>query len=100
DLVERAELIRGPASALYGNAAGGVLLLSTRQPPPQTALSVSLTGGEFDFGSLRLEAGGRKDNLGALAAAEHTTFGGVRQHSGFDESTFYGKLVHDSEHGS
>lgn len=100
DLVEQAELVRGPASALYGNAAGGVLLLSTRQPPPQTELSVSLTGGEFDFGSLRLEAGGRKGNLGALAAAEHTTFGGVRRHSGFDESSFYGKLVHDSEHGS
>lgn len=99
DLVERAELIRGPASALYGNAAGGVLLLSTRQPAqPYTRLS--LTGGAFDYGALRLEAGGRQGDFAGLAAAEHTTFGGVRRHSSFDETSFYGKLVRDSRHGS
>ena len=32
DAVERIEVLRGPASALYGNAAGGVILITTRQP--------------------------------------------------------------------
>lgn len=99
-LVERAELIRGPSSALYGNAAGGVLLLSTGAPPPEPTAEVTATAGEFDFGSLRLEAGGRRGDLGALASAKHTTFGGFRDHSDFDETAFYGKLVRDTHNGS
>ena len=30
--IDRVELVRGPASALWGNAAGGVLLLETAPP--------------------------------------------------------------------
>ena len=96
DLVERAELIRGPASALYGNAAGGVLLLSTREPP-QRELGLSLTGGEFGHQALRLEAGGRRGRLAVLAAAERSSFDGSRRHSGFEEAGFYGKLVYDGD---
>ena len=30
----RIEVIRGPASSLYGNAAGGVISIETEPPPP------------------------------------------------------------------
>ncbi|MBX9764386.1 MAG: TonB-dependent receptor plug domain-containing protein [Pseudomonadaceae bacterium] len=45
-LVERMEVLRGPASVLYGNAAGGVLAIETRQPPatPSMQLDVSAAG--------------------------------------------------------
>lgn len=45
-LVERMEVLRGPASVLYGNAAGGVLAMETREPPalPSMQLDLSAAG--------------------------------------------------------
>ena len=40
-VIGRAEVVRGPASAAYGNAAGGVILLET-QPPPAGPLRQEL----------------------------------------------------------
>jgi|FLOH01.1.fsa_nt_gi hemoglobin/transferrin/lactoferrin receptor protein len=43
--IERIEVVRGPASVLYGsNALGGVVNLITRRPP------IDYTSGEFDWG--------------------------------------------------
>ena len=36
-LLSRAEVIRGPASAIYGNTAGGVIQLETEEPPAGAA---------------------------------------------------------------
>ncbi|HSG47457.1 MAG TPA: TonB-dependent receptor [Longimicrobiales bacterium] len=41
----RVELLRGPASALYGNGAGGVLLLETVRPAPGRRLIAGVQGG-------------------------------------------------------
>ncbi|SOB75543.1 iron complex outermembrane recepter protein [Marinobacter sp. LV10R510-11A] len=53
DSAERIEVIRGPASVLYGNAAGGVISVTTadgRRKPEGT--SVRLTGGSDSFGKV------------------------------------------------
>ncbi|HET9029111.1 MAG TPA: TonB-dependent receptor [Candidatus Aquilonibacter sp.] len=57
----RAELLRGPGSALYGSGAiGGVLSLSTFAPTAQPngpALgSVSIAGGTYDYGNAYAQA--------------------------------------------
>ena len=55
-LVRRAEIVRGPASALWGNGSGGVLFLDTR-PEPQTGAplaSVTATGGAWAAPAYRL----------------------------------------------
>ena len=44
-MIDRAELIRGPASLFWGNASGGVLYLSTQQPIPDMRARVRLMGG-------------------------------------------------------
>lgn len=54
--IDRVEVLRGPASALYGpNAADGVVHFISRSPFDSPGLSVSLTGGGQDLfqGSLR-----------------------------------------------
>ena len=58
--LERAEVVRGPASALYGNAAGGVLQLSS-EPAPDAALGqrVRVVGGTDGLTRLQCTTGGR-----------------------------------------
>jgi iron complex outermembrane recepter protein len=45
---ERVEVLRGPFSALYGNASGGVIQLITEAPPKKPKLSASGTIGTND----------------------------------------------------
>jgi iron complex outermembrane recepter protein len=58
--IGRAEVIRGPAAALYGNAAGGVIALTTAEPPAEGLLEARAAAGTYgtgDLGSLlRLQA--------------------------------------------
>lgn len=53
--LERVELLRGPAAALYGNGAGGVLLMETARPAPGERYIVGTEGGSH--GLLRLTGG-------------------------------------------
>ena len=76
DAIERVEVIRGPASALYGaNAFLGVVNVITRYPGVQTHFNVSV-GGEW-FGdtqpgtSVSLTAGGTKGPFELFVAAAH-----------------------------
>lgn len=47
--VDRIEVLRGPASALFGNAAGGVISLSTQATPPERVREdVRFVAGRFD----------------------------------------------------
>ena len=51
DDIDRVEVLRGPASALYGpNAADGVVHFITKSPFESPGTSVSLTGGERSLG--------------------------------------------------
>ena len=78
----RVEVIRGPASALYGNASGGVIRLSTAPPPPVPLASEHrvLAG---SHGLLRLEtsAGGRAGAAAYRAYLSRLSYGGYREHA-------------------
>jgi iron complex outermembrane receptor protein len=48
--IESVEVLKGPASALYGTAeAGGIVNLITKKPTNAPAVSLSMTGGSFRF---------------------------------------------------
>lgn len=55
DAAGRIEVLRGPFSALYGNASGGVIQLFTADAPQPPEWRVGATGGEF--GTARFNAG-------------------------------------------
>ena len=79
----RAEVIRGPASALHGNAAGGVIQLESDHTPE---LSPGLVGGEVRLSAgesglwrLRGAVGGRATTADYSVALSRLTFDGYRQ---------------------
>jgi iron complex outermembrane receptor protein len=82
--LERAEVVRGPASALYGNAAGGVLQL-TSEPAPDAVVGqrVRVVGGSDGLTRLQSTTGGRTaDGRGDwLLSAGRVDYEGFRDFS-------------------
>lgn len=91
-LVERMEVLRGPASVLYGNAAGGVLAMETREPPVLPSMQLDLSAAGLGYQRMRGEIGGSQGNLGGLLAFNSTVLEGYRQHSQAHSNNLTGKL--------
>lgn len=91
-LVERMEVLRGPASVLYGNAAGGVLAMETREPPALPSMQLDLSAAGLGYQRTRGEIGGSEGNLGGLLAFNSTVLEGYRQHSQAHSNNLTGKL--------
>jgi iron complex outermembrane receptor protein len=96
---ERVEVLRGPSSALYGNASGGVINIRTDTPPPDAVVEqwrvvagtfsrsrLPLVGGTPDGTWTRWQSATRVRVGGGTAALTLSRFayGGERQHSSAD----------------
>ena len=77
-----AEVERGPASALYGNAAGGVVLLESA-PPPDSVFGATLRalGGGDGLSRFQGTVGGRAGGAGWTLGASRLAYDGFRQWS-------------------
>ena len=82
-LVRRAEIVRGPASALWGNGSGGVLFLDTI-PDEAPLVSARATGGAFGLRRVEAEAVGRVGGNRAGVAVSHTRGDGFRDYAAFE----------------
>ena len=91
-LVERMEVLRGPASVQYGNAAGGVLAIETREPPALPSMQLDVSTASLGYQRIRAEIGGSAGNLGALLAVNSTRLDGYREHSRAHTNSLTGKL--------
>jgi iron complex outermembrane recepter protein len=76
--VERAEIIRGAASMLYGNAAGGAILLSTAATSSRAGASYSADGGPASYYARIARDFGP---LTARFLVSHVDYRGWREHS-------------------
>lgn len=80
--VGRIEVIRGAASALYGNASGGVINLRTAAPPAQRiAGEVSQWVGDYGLSRTTIKGGGISGPAYYQADASHVRNGGYRIYS-------------------
>jgi iron complex outermembrane receptor protein len=79
--LSRAEVIRGPASALHGNAAGGVIQLETDVISPDRSAGGSFRADVGDHGLRRhqLWLGGRRDSTAVSVVGSRLFFDGFRQ---------------------
>lgn len=74
------DVVRGPAAALYGNAAGGVLHLHSR-PVTRNAFQVSLLTGSDGLQQLRLRADIVRGENRFHIGGSHTDTDGFRDHA-------------------
>ncbi|MBI3783064.1 MAG: TonB-dependent receptor [Deltaproteobacteria bacterium] len=93
--VRRIEVLRGPASALYGNAAGGVIQLFTEDGPDQPYAEARLTGGSWGLQKYLVKGGGRSGKARFFLSGSYLQLGGYRTHSGTVSGVANGKLRYD-----
>lgn len=86
------EVLRGPFSALYGNAAGGVISIETEDGPPTPTLEPSLLFGSYGTWREALKFGGQWGRVNGLVEGSHFHTEGYRQHSEANRDQFNGKL--------
>ena len=85
---ERIEVLRGPFSALYGNASGGVIAVDTRDPPGEPTLESDVVLGSYQT----KKAGVRFGGSNALGDASLFQTNGYRDHSWARREQYNAKL--------
>jgi outer membrane receptor for ferrienterochelin and colicins len=97
DNIERIEVVRGPASALYGaNALGGVVNIITREAKDEKVTAeVNVAGGSFGTQISRLNFATRDTNIKAYFTVSKNTSNGWRKNSEYDSDNFTGRLTYD-----
>ncbi len=91
-LAERVEVLRGPASVLYGsNAMGGVVNIVTRKQE-KDGVSTHMDVGAGSYGTVQAEASNqvRKGRFSSTVAAQYQRSDNHRPHMGFEQ---YGGFV-------
>jgi len=78
---ERIEVLRGPFSTLYGNAAGGVIQVFTEDGPAEPTLTGSAYLGSYDTYKLGAKFGGTSGPTNYLANVSRFQTDGYRDHS-------------------
>jgi iron complex outermembrane receptor protein len=81
DMAERIEVLRGPFSVVYGNHAGGVVQLFTREGRGSAVVESTVSGGSDGMWKLDLNAQGETEGLGYVVDASRFGTQGYRAHS-------------------
>jgi vitamin B12 transporter len=96
-MIERVEIIKGPASSAWGSSLGGVVNIITKSPreseKPGGTLSASY--GEESTGDFRAEISGRKSAFGYYISAGRLQTDGLRAFEDINSNNAYAKLTYD-----
>ena len=98
--IGRIEVIRGPASSLYGSAAGGVINITTEDGPKQPYLEGGLASGSYGFGQYQVKTGGELGALNYLVSANYQNLDGYRDHAGMAQANVNSKFNYAFADGS
>ena len=96
-MTERVEVVRGPASVLYGsNAMGGVInIITKKQKRNGLHNSAQLIYGSFNTLSAETSGGYRKDRFHAQVNLGYNRSDGHRDNMDFSQINGYGKIGYD-----
>jgi iron complex outermembrane receptor protein len=93
DMADRIEVLRGPYSAIYGNHAGGVIQLFTRDGEGAPTVEASFAAGSDGLRKTDLNAQGSAAGIGYLLDASRFDTDGYRDHSAARRDQAFAKLV-------
>ena len=93
--IERISVLRGPSSALYGNASGGAIVIESELPPDTPFVELRPSVGEDGFQKHQLKAGGRADKLDYLFNLSTLDYDGYRDHSATEMRSLNSKFNYD-----
>lgn len=96
DQAERMEVLRGPFSAIYGNHAGGVVQLFTREGKGAPTVEGTLMGGTYGTWKSDLGLLGKSGPLGYVLDASRFHTDGYREHSAATRDQALAKLGFDA----
>lgn len=97
-MAERVEVLRGPASVLYGsNAMGGVLNIVTRGAARQDGVTTNIILGAGSYGTVQTEASNqiRSGKFSSTIAGQYNRTDNHRPRMGFEQYGGYLKLGYD-----
>jgi iron complex outermembrane receptor protein len=86
------EVIRGPSSALYGNASGGVISLTSEGGRDEPYAQMRLAAGGYGFEKSQLKFGGDTDRLNYLISMSDQELEGYRAHSAYENKLLTGRF--------
>jgi iron complex outermembrane receptor protein len=93
-ILSNIEVLRGPSSALYGNAAGGVILMSTQKDLGANTLKFRAMGGAFGLATSQLTFALGENKFKSLWHFNHSVSEGYRALSGFKQSQLNGTFTY------
>ena len=79
--VRQVEVLRGPASALYGNAAGGVISIQSERGSAESYVDARMAVGNYGYRKHQIKTAGAVGRLDYLASLSDLKIDGYRQHS-------------------
>lgn len=92
DTAERIEVLRGPMATIYGNHAGGVIQLFSRDGEGAPRVSAGVFGGEHGTLKVGIGAEGEKNGVGYVLDASHFETDGERRYSAAERNQAFAKL--------
>ncbi len=89
---QQIDVIRGPASSLWGNASGGVINITTEDGPLPPFIEGSTALGEFGYQKYQVKSGGEQGPFNYLLNVSRLELDGFRDHSEVESNQFNSKL--------
>jgi iron complex outermembrane receptor protein len=93
DMADRIEVLRGPFSAIYGNHAGGVIQLFTRDGKGAPSIESTFAGGSDGQHKVDVNASGAAGGVGYLLDTSRFETDGYRAHSAATRDQAFAKLT-------
>ena len=93
DAAERIEVLRGPFATVYGNHAGGVIQLFSRDGKGAPRIRASLFGGAHDTYKIGIGAEGEKNGVGFVLDASRFETDGERSYSAVRRDQSFAKIT-------
>ena len=90
--VKRVEVIRGPASSLYGSSAGGVISIYSEDGPETPFVSAAATMGQYNMKKYQIKTGGQYDKLNYMVNFSQLNLDGYRDNAQVDNTEVNSKF--------